>query len=110
MSPNTSALRSAMRRMLRDRREIVHHDPHRDAGAAVFAGRPVGDRLAAAEAAMGQKIVEVAGALADEVGEHLAFFPAGKIGAGGRRGQIELRRVARMLGHVVRPSGSRFAL
>ena len=53
---------------------------------------------------MGEQIVEFAGALADQVREHLALFLAGQIGAGRGRGQIELRRIARMLGHVVRPS------
>ena len=43
-------------------------------------------------------------ALADQVGEYLAFFLALQIGAGRGRGQVELRRIARMLGHVVRPS------
>ena len=48
--------------MLREGRNSLAIDPHRDAGAALVAGRPVGDRLAAAEAAMGQQVVEVAGA------------------------------------------------
>ncbi len=53
---------------------------------------------------MGEQIVEFRSALADQVGEHLAFFLAVQIGAGRGRGQIELRRIAGMLGHVVRPS------
>ena len=48
-------------------REIRRHHAHRHAGAAALAGRPVGDRLAAAEAAMGEQIVERGGALADQV-------------------------------------------
>ena len=72
---------------------------HRDAGAAALAGRPIGDRLAAAEAAMGEDIVEFGGALADQMGEDLPLLLAGQIGAGRGRGQVELRRVARMLGH-----------
>ena len=81
------------------RAKFVDQDTNRNAGAAVFAGRAVGDRLAAAEAALRQKIVEVSGALADQMGKDLAFLAAGEIGAGGWRGQIELRRVARVLGH-----------
>jgi len=36
------------------RPKILGHDPDRHTGAAVFAGRPVGDRLTAAEAAVGE--------------------------------------------------------
>ena len=72
---------------------------HRDAAAAPLAGRPVGDRLAAAEAALGEDIVEFGSALADEVREDLPLLLAGKVRTrrGGR--QVELRRVARVLGH-----------
>ncbi len=58
------------------RREIRRHHPHRDAGAAGLAGRPVGDRLAAAEAAVGQQIVEFGSALANQMGEYLALLLA----------------------------------
>ena len=53
---------------------------------------------------MGEQIVEFARALADQVGEHLAFFLAVQIGARRGRRQIELRCIAGMLGHVVKPS------
>ncbi len=76
------------------RSKILRHDPDRDAGAAVLAGRPIGDRLAAAEAAVGQQIVELGGPLADEMREHLALLLARQIRAGRGRGEIELRRVA----------------
>ena len=85
------------------RRKIRNHHPHRDAGAAGLAGRPVGDRLAAAEAAVGQQIVEFGSALANQMGKYLALLLALQIGAGRGRGQIKLRRIARVLGHVVRP-------
>jgi hypothetical protein len=80
--------------------ELVGDDAHRDAGAALVAGRAVGDRLAAAEAAMGQEVVEVAGLVADQMREHLALVPARQIRAGRRRRQVELGGVTRMLGHV----------
>ena len=81
------------------RAEIVGDDAHRHAGAAALAGRPVGDRLAAAEAAVGEDVVELAGALADQVGKYLALLLAAQIGARRRSGQVELRRVTRVLGH-----------
>ena len=68
--------------------EVVGHHPHRDAGAAAFAGRPIGDRLAAAETAVGEQVVELAGALADEVRVDPAFAAAAM--ARGRR--IRYRR------------------
>ena len=74
--------------------------PDRDAAAAAFARRPVGDRLAAAEAALGEDIVEFSRALADEMGEHLTLLPAGEVRAWRRRSEVELRRIARVLGHV----------
>jgi hypothetical protein len=80
------------------RREFTSDNAHRHASAAAFTGRPIGDRLAAAKAALGQDIVELGGALADQMGKHLPLFLASQIGAGGRRSQIELRRVAGMLG------------
>ena len=52
---------------------------------------------------MREQVVEFAGALADQMGEHLALLLARQIGAGRGSGQIELRRIAGMLGHVVRP-------
>ena len=48
---------------------------------------------------MGEQIVEFARALADQMREDLALLLALQIGAGRGRGQIELRRVAGMLGH-----------
>ncbi len=80
--------------------ELVGDDADRDAGAALVAGRPIGDRLAAPEAAMGQEVVEIAGLFADQMREHLALMPARQIRAGRGRRQIELRGVTRMLGHV----------
>jgi hypothetical protein len=77
-----SALRAMILRELRDGPEFVGDHPHRDAGAALVASRPVGDRLAAAEAAMGQEVVEVAGLVADQMREHLALVPPGRYGHG----------------------------
>ena len=78
--------------------ELVGDDAHGNAGAALVAGRPIGDRLAAAEAAMGQEVVEIAGLFADQMREHLALMPARQIGAGRGRRQVELGGVTRMLG------------
>src|SRR5262249_33430634 len=83
--------------------------PDRDAGAAVLAGRSIGDRLAAAETAMGQEIIELGGALADEMREHLALLLARQIGARRGRGEIELRCVAGMVGRG-RPQPAPFGL
>src|SRR5207237_4172546 len=86
-----------------------------DAGAAVLAGRAVGDRLAAAETAVGEEIVELARPLADQMREHLALLVAGQIGARRGRGEVELRGVARVLGHgasrrrFLGPTGARIA-
>ena len=80
--------------------EIVDQHPHRDAGAATFAGGAVGDRLRAAEAGLGQEVVQRGGALADEMGEDLPFLLAGQVWARRRRGQIELRGVAHFPGHA----------
>ncbi len=48
---------------------------------------------------MGEQIVELSRALADQMREDFALLLALEIGAGRRCGQIELRRVAGMLGH-----------
>src|SRR4051794_7571064 len=78
--------------------ELVGDHPDRDAGATLVAGGTVGDRLAATEAAMGQEVVEVTGALTYEVRKHLALVSARQIGAGGRRREVKLWGVARVLG------------
>ena len=49
---------------------------------------------------MGEQIVEVARAFADQMGEDLAFLLAAQIGARRGRGQVELRGIAGMLGHL----------
>src|SRR5258708_14158890 len=79
--------------------KLIGNDPNRNAGTALVAGRPVGDRLAAAEAAMGEQVVEIARLLADQMREHLALMPAWQIGAGRGRRQVQLRGVTGMLGH-----------
>ena len=50
---------------------------------------------------MGEQVVELGGALAHQMGEHLALLLAGQIGARGGGGQIELRGIARVLGHGI---------
>src|SRR5690606_22092090 len=59
----------------------------------------VGDVLAAAESALGQDLVERRRLLADMVREHLPLHLSGKIGAGRRSCQKELRRFGGILGH-----------
>src|SRR4029079_14851595 len=51
-------------------REVGGHDAHGDAGAAPLAGWAIGDRLAAAEAPLGQQIVELARAAPHKGREH----------------------------------------
>ena len=99
ISLSISALRLAMRRMLRvGRNSLAITRTETQLRHPSHAG-PVGDRLAAAEAALGEDVVEFGSALADEMGEDLPLLLAGKVrtGRGGR--QVELRRVARVLGH-----------
>ena len=79
--------------------EFVGDHADGDAGAALVAGRPIGNRLAAPEAAMGQQVVEVAGLFAHQMREHLALVPPRQIGARRGRRQVELRGITRMLGH-----------
>src|SRR5207247_2540145 len=90
------------------RAKLLGYDSHRDACPAMLTSRPVGDRLAAAKATVGEQVVELARALADQVREHLALLLARQIGARRRSGQVELRSIARMLGHgcetMVRPA------
>ncbi len=47
--------------------ELACKNAHRNTGPAVFAGRAVGDVLRAAEAALGQQIIQLARATANEV-------------------------------------------
>src|SRR5262249_61247467 len=63
------------------RTKVLGDDAHGNTGSATFAGRPVGDRLAAAEPALGQGIVEVAWALAAEGRKGLPFLLPGEIRA-----------------------------
>ena len=81
------------------RLKLLGKHAHRYAAAAALARRPVSDRLAAAEAALGKYVVEFAGTLADEVGKDLPFFLPAKIWAWRRRGKIELGRIARVLSY-----------
>ena len=62
--------------------EIIHHHAHRNAGTARLAGRPIRDRLAAAKAAMGQQVIELGGAVTDQVREYLTLLVAWQVRAG----------------------------
>jgi hypothetical protein len=88
--------------------ELVDDDAHRDAGAAALAGRAVGDRLRAPEAALGEDLVHLPRAPADDVRENLSLLLAEKIRARRGGGEVELRGVARLAGHaqtISRPCG-----
>ena len=80
--------------------KIIDQHAHRHAGAAAFAGRPVGDRLRATESGLGQEVVESGRAFADQMGEDLTLLLAGQVGTCRRSGEIELRGVARFPGHA----------
>ena len=80
--------------------EIVDQHAHRYAGPAALARRPVGDRLRATKASLGQEVVEGGGALADQMGENLPLLLSGQIGARRRRRQIKLWGVARFPAHT----------
>ncbi len=90
--------------------KLVDLDPNGDAGAAMFACRPVGDCLRTAESRERELIVERDRAAADQMGEDLAFVTIGKIGAGRRRRQIKLRCVARFSRQTGRPFDTVFIL
>src|SRR3954447_15496642 len=77
--------------------EIVDHHAHRDAGTAILASRPIGDGLAAAEAAMGQQVIQLRGALAHKMRKHLALLLSWQVGARRRCGEVELWSVAGVL-------------
>ena len=79
--------------------EFVNKHPHRNAGAATLAGRPVGDVLAAPKTAFAQDIVQLGRQFTNQMGKHLAFRLALDIRAGRRRRQIELRGVMRLISH-----------
>ncbi len=81
------------------RAEILDDDPHRYASTAGLASRPVGDRLAAAETAVREQIIELGSALPDQMGEDLALLLAGQVRARRGRGEVELRRIARVPSH-----------
>src|SRR3954454_19684011 len=79
--------------------EFVGDDTDGNAGAALIAGGAVGDRLAAPKTTMREQIVQLASLVAHQMREHFALMPARQIRARRGRRQIELRSVARVLGH-----------
>src|SRR5205085_1176840 len=74
------------------RLEFGGHDPNRHAGRAIDAARTVGDRLAAAETDAAERVVELTGVAAGQLGEDFALNLAGQIGARRRIGHEELRK------------------
>ncbi len=87
------------------RHELIDQDAHRHAGRAGIAIGHVGDVLAAPEPALQQIVDEEARLIAGEMREQLPLEPAGKIGTGLRRGDVEFGKVALVLCHV-RPTGN----
>ena len=71
--------------------EFAGDDADRDAGRAIEAGRAVGDVLAAAEADPAERVVELAGMRAGELGEHLPLGLARDVRARRGRGHEETR-------------------
>ena len=69
------------RRMLADGLELVDEHPHRHAGPAGVAGRPVGDGLRATEAALRQDLVQIPAAPSDDMREDFPLLLARQIGA-----------------------------
>src|SRR6516225_2725677 len=87
--------------------KILGDDADRYAGPAAFTGRPISDRLATAETALGQDVVELARAFANKVGKDFPLLFAGEIRARRGRGEVELRGITRMLGHGELPVPAR---
>jgi hypothetical protein len=77
------------------RLELAGHDPDRDAGGAIEAGGAVGDRLAATKADPSERLVQVAGMVSAQLGEHLPLRLARQIGAWRRAGDEESREAKR---------------
>ena len=86
------------------RNKLVGQDAHRHARRAGIAIGHIGDVLAAPEPALQEIVDEEARLVAGEMGEQLPLEPAGKIGTGLRRGDVEFWKVALVLCHV-RPTG-----
>ena len=68
--------------------KFIGDDPDGHAGVAKVTGRPVRNRLAAPEPAMGEEVVEFSRAVANQMGKNLALLQAREIGAGGRRREV----------------------
>lgn len=71
--------------------ELPGQNPHGNAGPAILAGRPVGNVLGTAETALGQEIIQLGGAPADEMRKNLALQLPFQIGTGRGCCQEELR-------------------
>ncbi len=80
--------------------ELGDHDARRQAGGAAGAGRAVEHVLRAAEALVGEHVVQVARPVALQRGEELALNLAGKIRARLRRRHVELVRLRQRVAHV----------
>src|SRR6478672_4394757 len=73
-------------------RKFARHDAYRDAGRASVAGGPIRNHLAAAEARMGQRFVELLGEGAGQACEDLSLNTAGQIRARSSRRKEKLRQ------------------
>jgi hypothetical protein len=79
--------------------EGVDAYPDRDAGHAGFAGRPVGDALAAAKAALRQQVVQLTRGRPHQMREDFPLLAPRQVGTRARRSEIELMGVRNKLGH-----------
>ena len=87
----------AIARMVRRKLAVhwkFHRHPHRHAGRAAVAGRPIGDVLAAPEPALRQLALSCAASEPIRWVKIFRSLRAGKIGAGGRRGNEKLREIS----------------
>src|SRR6185437_3618275 len=81
-------------------RKIGGDDPHRLAGVAAFAGRPVDEVLAAPEAVVGQQCMQRTSPAPRKMGEELPLLSPRQIGARHSRSQKKLGILGRMVRHL----------
>ena len=86
--------------------EFANENACRNAGGAAVAGWTIDNGLRPPEAAFGQDVVEWSGALSLQIGEYLSLLAAFEVRARGGQGEIKLRVVPGMPGHLRLPGVS----
>ena len=81
--------------------ELSGKDANGYAGPAQFASRTIGNVLGTAEAALGQKIIDLVRFVADQMRKDFSLHLTLKIGTRRRSCQKELRRLLRLMGHSI---------